>query len=509
MSLTKGLRQDKVITSFPELGPTVPDGGYAWIVLCGAFLVQMTVPSIIAMYGIVSAYVHAHRFIEFGLWNDNITFTLIIFTAFWNLADPWTRIIVNIATVPCLLGITGVILLAVGIIASGYLATGGGGVYLASTSAAAVMGIGASIVMLLSDHILRKYFRKKLLIALALRNVGSSFGLVLILYIMSLLLHELELQTNLQLMTTVLLPAALGTLTFRLPSQQQTSPYSLLLSSDEDTECLIKITSDDPKDLQDSNNQNYVENFGYGEAEKTANGGGLLNEGNNIYAYEELDEDVDLFVNPVVQSDNKWNHQFQALKNFQCLATIIGWVGMKMCTLLFWLLLPFLSEPCKNDPYLSVSLYVAAIIGTFLPNLVSYKVLKLTNQNRRLYFGVASCLSGASLIGVIYAPYPWLMICALSGGISLGNLSICQDLALYDVLGFEKVRSVHKSFSTIVGVCIFMFGIIHGLMNLCLHLTALLQILGGLYWISSPLLNLINVARYRSQTMNRECVDEK
>ena len=42
MSSTKRLRLDEVVTSFPELGPTVPDGGYAWIVLCGVFLVQVS-----------------------------------------------------------------------------------------------------------------------------------------------------------------------------------------------------------------------------------------------------------------------------------------------------------------------------------------------------------------------------------------------------------------------------------------------------------------------------------
>ncbi|CAK9824397.1 hypothetical protein ANTRET_LOCUS2573 [Anthophora retusa] len=402
MSLTKRLRLDEVITSFPELGPTVSDGGYAWIVLCGVFLVQMTVSSILAMYGIVLAYIRENKTTDFDLWSEKIILTPIIFTAFWNLADPWTRIIVNIATVPRLLGITGVILLAVGIIASGYLATGGVGVYLASTSAGAVMGIGASFVILLSDHVLRKYFRKKLLIALTLRNVGSSFGLVLIPCITNLLLHEAKLRIGLQLMTTVLLPTALGTLTFRLPSLQQTSPYSLLLSTEEDTELPVRIASDDSKDLEDSNSQNYVENFSYGEAEETAHGGGLLSEGNNIYAYEELDEDVDLFVNPVVHSDNKWNHQLQALKNFQCLAAIIGWVGMKLCTLFFWLLLPVLSYEIVSNSYFWMSLSVMAGISTFLPNLVSYKVLKLTNQNRRLYFGVASWLSGASLIGMLY-----------------------------------------------------------------------------------------------------------
>ncbi|KOC60964.1 Monocarboxylate transporter 5 [Habropoda laboriosa] len=505
MPLTKRLRLDEIYTSFPELGPTVPDGGYAWIVLCGVFLVQMTVPSVLAMYGIVLAYIRENKTTDFDMWSEKIILTPIIFTAFWNLADPWTRMIVNIASIPRLLGITGVILLAVGIIASGYLATGGVGVYLASTSAGAVMGIGASFTMVLSDYILRKYFRKKLLIALTLRNVGASFGLVLIPSITNLLLHEAKLKVGLQLMTTVLLPTVLGTLTFRLPSLQQTSPYSLLLSTEEDTELPIRIASDDPKDLQDSSSQDYIGNFDYVQAEETAHSGGLLNEGNNIYAYEELDEDVDLFVNPVVHSNNQCNHQLRALANFQLWAAIIGWVGMKASALFFWLLLPALSYEIVSKSYFWMSLSIMAGFSTFLPNLVSYKVLKLTNQNRRLYFGTASWLSGVSLIYA--ATYPWMIIFAFLGGISLGSLSICQDLALYDVLGSETVRSVHKGFSTVVGLCIFIFCFVRNV-HFCLSLTALLQFLGGLYWISSPFLNLIKAIRYRSRTMNNASRDE-
>lgn len=131
----------------------------------------------------------------------------------------------SMASMPRLVGIIGVILLTVGIIASGYLATGGVGAYLASTSAGAVMGIGASFVILLSDYVLRKYFRKKLLIALTLRNVGTSFGLVLIPSLTNLLLHEARLKTGLQLMTILLLPTAIGVLTLRLPSMERSSPY--------------------------------------------------------------------------------------------------------------------------------------------------------------------------------------------------------------------------------------------------------------------------------------------
>ncbi|XP_012172793.1 uncharacterized protein LOC105666585 [Bombus terrestris] len=508
MSSAKRLRLDEVFTSFPELGPTVPDGGYAWIVLCGVFLVQMTVPSILAMYGIVLAYIHETKSTDFDLWNEKIILTPILFIAFWNLADPWTRMIVSMAPIPRLVGIIGVLLLMIGIIASGYLATGGVGAYLASTSAGAVMGIGASFIMLLSDYVLRKYFRKKLLIALMLRNVGVSFGLLFIPSITNLLLHEAKLKTGLQLITMVLLPTAFGIMTFRFPPPQQISPYSLLLSTEEDTELPIKISFNAHENSQHSDGQDDVGNFEYVQPDENTHGGGLLNEGNNIYAYEDLDEDVDLFVNPVIHSNKKWQHQFEILKNFRFWAATIGWVGMKVSTLFFWLLLPILSYENTSSSHFWMFLSIMAGFNTLPPNLVSYKVLTFTNQNRRLYFGIASWFCGISLVGLTYASsYLWMMIFTFLGGASIGSLSSCQDLALYDVLGSEMVRSIYKIFSTIVGLCILGFYFIHDT-NLCLSFAALLQFLGGLYWISSPTLNLIKATRYRSRMMNRESRDE-
>lgn len=37
------LRLDEVISSVPELGPTLPDGGYSWIVLAGAMVIQVKI----------------------------------------------------------------------------------------------------------------------------------------------------------------------------------------------------------------------------------------------------------------------------------------------------------------------------------------------------------------------------------------------------------------------------------------------------------------------------------
>lgn len=99
------------------------------------------------------------------------------------LLDSWKRIIVSIASVPCLAGLKGVILLVIGIIATGYLAT--------------------SFDILWSNYIWRKHFSKKFLIPLTIRNVGLSFSLELDPNVAYLLLHEARLKTGLQLRTSM------------------------------------------------------------------------------------------------------------------------------------------------------------------------------------------------------------------------------------------------------------------------------------------------------------------
>lgn len=46
----------------------------------------MTVPSILAMYGIVLVYIRETESVDFDIWNEKIILTPILFTAFWNIA---------------------------------------------------------------------------------------------------------------------------------------------------------------------------------------------------------------------------------------------------------------------------------------------------------------------------------------------------------------------------------------------------------------------------------------
>jgi len=127
--------------------------------------------------------------------------------------------------IPRLVGLIGVALLTIGVIASGYLATGGVGAYLASLSAGAVMGVGASFVIVESETMLRKHFREKLAFVLTLKNIAASVGFTFLPTLTHFLLVGAGLKVGLSLMTIVFIPTALGTLTLRSPAPQRASPY--------------------------------------------------------------------------------------------------------------------------------------------------------------------------------------------------------------------------------------------------------------------------------------------
>lgn len=176
--------------------------------------------------------------------------------------------------------------------------------------------------------------------------------------------------------------------------------HSLLISTEEDNELPIRISPDIPEIASNPNGQNNLGSLEFGEAEETTHSEGLFTEGNNIYAYEEPDEDVNLFVNPTIHSERTWKHQFRPLKTFRFWAAVIGWVGIKASILFFWILLPVLSHGIQKRTYIWISVSTMAGFITFFPSLVSFKVLEMTSQNRRLYFGLASWLCGITLIGM-------------------------------------------------------------------------------------------------------------
>lgn len=461
MPLVERLRLDEIVTSYPELGPTAPDGGYSWLVLLGVAFIQITVPSVLSMYGVVWGYLVINSSFDYDIWNE-VTLAPLLFVAFWSLADPWTKAITDLASIPRLVGLIGVGLLATGVIASGYLATGGVGAYLAGLSAGAVMGIGASFVIVESETVLRRHFRVRLPLALTLKNIATSVGFVLVPTLAHFLLAETDLKTGLLLMTIAFVPTVLGTLTLRFPIPRRASPYRLLLA-DEDNELGIRLSPDRDTEMSDQRDNVGADNVGYDNGDKQdRNAAPLFSEVNSIYAYQELDEDVELFVNPAVRTGDKWKQEFRVARYFRFWAAVVTWIGMRAGSLFFWILVPalYLKRAELDDYHMDdwATLLVVAGVGSFVPSVASYWSIVTTAQYRRIYFGGACWLGSVILLNLTYTyDYYWFQTWSLLGGISISSLLACQDLTLCDVLGNQFAHRSHKLFSTIVGLGVLAF----------------------------------------------------
>ena len=123
----------------------------------------------------------------------------------------------NLASVPRVISFIGIALLSIGVLASGYLATGGVGAFLASSSAGAIMGIGASFVMVQSEKVLRQHFRTKLQLATTMLNVAFSIGLIVAPLVALALFTRLGIQAGLMAMVVLFLPTAIVTTILRSP----------------------------------------------------------------------------------------------------------------------------------------------------------------------------------------------------------------------------------------------------------------------------------------------------
>lgn len=487
MPRARRLHLDNVVTSMAELGPTIPDGGYSWLVLLGIVLIQMTVPSILSMYGVVLNYLHSDAEPDTYLWKGSVTLTPILFVAVWSLTDPWSRTIVSLASVPRIVGLIGVALLSIGVLASGYLSTGGVGAYLARLSAGAVMGIGASLVLLQSENLLRRHFRTRLALVLVIKRTALSVGITFVPGYAYILLTYAGLQTGLLLFATVLLPAILGACTFDAPILQRSTPYTLLLS-EEDNELNIQDIPDIT--INHSNDDGTGANSLYEDAEVTREGPPpLFSEANNSYSYEDPEDDVNLFVTPIGRASSTWSEELRMLRHFKFWCAVAAWFGIRGCALSLLVLTPTLALTFGqgfDTLGQCVTLITLTGMGSLLPSAVSYWSPK-TARWRSIYFGSMCWLGAMALWGIVISSrHAWFVLWSFLGGISLGGFAVGQENALRDLLGATGANKAHTALSMIVGVTLLLLIFIENF-SIFLRVSAVTQFIGGAYWILTPL----------------------
>ncbi|XP_046423936.1 uncharacterized protein LOC124181414 isoform X1 [Neodiprion fabricii] len=488
MPRTQRLRLDNVVTSMAELGPTIPDGGYSWLVFLGIIMIQITVPSVLSMYGVVLSYLHSDSEPDIYLWKGSVTLTPILFIAFWSLADPWSRTIVNLATVPRFVGLTGVALLAIGILASGYLETGGVGAYLARLSAGAVMGIGASTVLLQSENLLRRHFRTRLVLVLTLKRISFSLGIAMMPGYAYMLLQNTGLQTGLLLLSTALLPGILGACAFDAPVLQRTTPYRLLIS-EEDNELSIRETPEETlsfPNLEEEFRNETEENDGTTTGEPIPTP--LFSEGSNSYSYDEPEDDINLFVTPSGSSTTTWLEEFRTLRLIKFWSAVVTWFSIKGCAFSLLVLSPSMAMT-QGQGFTtlgqSVTLTTVIGLGTFLPGAASIWSPK-TARWRSVYFGTMCWLGSAALWGIVSSSkHVWFLLWAFVGGVSIGGCSVAEESALRDLLGAKGANRALRGLSMIVGLALLFLIFIEDF-STCLRIVSIAELVGGGYWILTP-----------------------
>lgn len=305
----------------------------------------------------------------------------------------------SLASVPRVVGLIGAGLLSIGILASGYLSTGGVGAYLARLSAGAVMGIGASLILLQSENLLRRHFRTRLALVLALKRVAFSLGIICVPGYAYILLTRNGLQSGLLLFATLLIPAILGVCTFDAPVLRRSTPYSLLVS-EEDNELNIPDVSD--VTTSRANEDEPGENSLYEDAEITREGPPpIFNEANSSYAFDEPEDDVNLFVTPIGRASSTWAEELQVLRLVKFWSAVTAWLGIRGSTFSLLVLAPTIAIANGqgfNTLDRSVNLITVVGVGTLIPSLLSYWTPK-TARWRSIYFGSMCWLGALALCG--------------------------------------------------------------------------------------------------------------
>ncbi|KAK0163288.1 hypothetical protein PV327_006986 [Microctonus hyperodae] len=489
MSRSERLSIDQVISSVPELGPTISDGGYSWIILIGTMAVQMTVPSIVTMYGVVLGHLSIESESKLDLSQMKIALSPILFTAFCCLADPWTRIIINLASVPRIIGLIGVCLLSIGVLASGYLATGGVGAYLANLSAGAVMGIGGSFILNQTEAVVRRSFRTRLRFVLMLKEIAVSLGFIFAPGFVYALLSQSNLHFGLLLMALFFIPTAVGVLFLRY-SVLVSRPYTLLIS-EEDNELTTPTTA---SSLTDHNANQAANGMFADDGNNESSPHRLFGEGCEVYSYQDIDENQELFNAQLHRTNNDegLKQKLRIMKSIKFWIGAVAWIGCKTSALFIWILLPSLVISAIPSANLShgVTLSIAAGLGTLIPNTLSYWKPS-TARIRSFCFAGTSWLSSFLLLGLTIKLSFWaFIVLAFISGMSIGGANVCLESALIDILGCQTARKAYSLLSTIVGLSILLFSFIHN-PELCLRLSAAIQFIGGTHWALVPLFGLI------------------
>lgn len=123
-SRVEDLHLDRVVASHPEIGPTPPDGGYGWLIVTSAVIYNITVPSLLSLYGLIILKAIREEGHEpdmyMKIWDIDIVMVPVMMVIMRLQLESWCRAMVKIFHMPRFMALSGLCLTVAGILLSSY-----------------------------------------------------------------------------------------------------------------------------------------------------------------------------------------------------------------------------------------------------------------------------------------------------------------------------------------------------------------------------------------------------
>nr|XP_023016104.1 uncharacterized protein LOC111505511 [Leptinotarsa decemlineata] len=240
---------DSVLSTQPELGPSIPDGGYGWVVFMATLFFQALIPSITVSFGIFLIFSRLPNLTKDDrdpkLWDDNFIYVPLFFTCAWTLADPSIRSLISNSTWPRLVATAGTCLTCAGLLFM-WMGFADYGKNILFPLAGITTGIGASIQISQCEIILTQYFKFKHTILVHITQGVTSVGFILTPIVLGNQILNSHLLKVILWYQAIILQGLIFNLTFKKPSylkSKQASRYNYITNNPDDEEDIFSKNS--------------------------------------------------------------------------------------------------------------------------------------------------------------------------------------------------------------------------------------------------------------------------
>ncbi|KAJ3648298.1 hypothetical protein Zmor_020111 [Zophobas morio] len=241
---------DEVVSTQPELGPSVPDGGFGWIVFIATLFFQALLPCLIVNFGIFLAFTKLEKGTgddkNIVLWDDSILYVPLFFAISRLFFDSCVRTLTSSATSPRLISVVGTCLTCAGLLFM-WMGMTANKDYWLFAPAGLLSGLGSSIALIQCETLVAQYFRQKLSI---LNQISHFFSIMGFLIAPIVLGHHILNTTLTQVLLwyqAIILQGLIASLFFRKPqylkSKNRSKPYQFVLSNPDDEEDILSKNS--------------------------------------------------------------------------------------------------------------------------------------------------------------------------------------------------------------------------------------------------------------------------